>query len=295
MITYNHEKFIGEAIEGVLIQEVDFEVELVIADDCSTDQTGEIIRNYIEMHPKGRWIKYHRHIENKGMMPNFIWALEQCRGEYIALCEGDDLWTEKRKLKFQVEFLSNNINYNACFHNVSILENGIIKDDFITKKKISKPTNSYWDLLLYGNNIHTCSYMFRMNDLIVPSFFYDLSVGDYFLYLELAKKNNLTKRMDFNGALYRFGVGSFSSSGSSEMRKKFKKSLLIASRNEENIVKKIFLNFKFNQENLYSINRVSKNEIDSLGSFIISLSFIQIIKSIFKMIFRIEHGRCRCF
>jgi glycosyltransferase involved in cell wall biosynthesis len=79
MITYNHEAFIAEAIEGVLMQEVDFPVELIIADDCSPDRTSEIVQGYLDTHPKGHWIKYTRHDQNKGMMPNFVWALEQAK------------------------------------------------------------------------------------------------------------------------------------------------------------------------------------------------------------------------
>lgn len=105
MITYKHEAFIAEAIEGVLMQEVDFPVELIIADDCSPDGTKEIAQRYIETHPKGHWIKYTRHSQNKGMMPNFIWALEQAKGEYIALCEGDDYWTDPFKIQKQVDLM----------------------------------------------------------------------------------------------------------------------------------------------------------------------------------------------
>ena len=64
MITFNHEKYIAEAIEGVLMQDVDFEFELIIADDCSTDRTGEIVKTFIETHPRGNWIKYTLHKEN---------------------------------------------------------------------------------------------------------------------------------------------------------------------------------------------------------------------------------------
>lgn len=120
MITYNHEQFIGEAIEGVLMQQADFPIELIIADDCSPDRTSEIIQKYIENHPKGRWIDYTRHSINKGMMPNFIWALQQARGKYIALCEGDDYWTNPLKLQKQVDFLEKHHAYSGCAHEVEI-------------------------------------------------------------------------------------------------------------------------------------------------------------------------------
>ncbi len=119
MITYMHEAFIAQAIEGVLMQEVDFPVEFIIADDCSPDQTSQIVKTYIETHPKGHWIKYTQHERNKGMMPNFIWALEQAKGKYIALCEGDDYWSDNRKLRKQLDYLHVNAGFSFCFSNIS--------------------------------------------------------------------------------------------------------------------------------------------------------------------------------
>jgi glycosyltransferase involved in cell wall biosynthesis len=119
MITYKHETFISEAIEGVLMQICDFEVELIIADDCSPDGTEKIVRKYIENHPRGHWIKYHKHEKNVGMMPNFNWALNQAKGKYIAICDGDDYWIDNSKLKYQSEILLNNadivLTYTNCF------------------------------------------------------------------------------------------------------------------------------------------------------------------------------------
>lgn len=115
MITYQHEAFITEAIEGVLMQEVDFPVELIIADDCSPDRTAEIVIRYRDTHPKGHWIQYTRHTKNKGMTPNFSWALKVAKGQFIAFCEGDDYWTDPYKLQKQVDFLEGNKNYSHCW------------------------------------------------------------------------------------------------------------------------------------------------------------------------------------
>lgn len=132
MITYNHEAFIAEAIEGVLMQVADFPIEFIIADDCSPDRTNEIVQNYINNHPNGKWITYTRHPNNKGMMPNFIWALEQAKGKYIALCEGDDYWTDPLKLQKQVDFLEENEEYVVSGHNATIITN----DGSVLKEKI---------------------------------------------------------------------------------------------------------------------------------------------------------------
>lgn len=105
MITYGHEKYIREAIEGVLMQECDFEIELIIANDCSPDQTDAVIQNILENHPRAAWIKYFRHDKNLGMIPNFLFALNQCKGEFVAMCEGDDYWITKDKLQKQIAVL----------------------------------------------------------------------------------------------------------------------------------------------------------------------------------------------
>ena len=153
MITYGHEKYIREAIEGVLIQECDFEIELILANDCSPDRTDEIIQDIIKNHPKGCWIKYFKHESNIGMMPNFIFAIKECEGKYIALCEGDDYWTDDYKLSKQVDFLEQNPEFSLYFHKSEdklgkILQN--IEDKTYNAEELL--TNWY---------IHTASTVFR--------------------------------------------------------------------------------------------------------------------------------------
>ena len=120
MITYKHAAFIQQAVESILNQETDFEVELIIAEDKSPDNTKEIVSSIIGSHPKGHTIRYFRNEQNLGIMPNSKKALDMVRGEYIATCEGDDYWTDPLKLKKQVEFLDHNPSFAICFHNTRI-------------------------------------------------------------------------------------------------------------------------------------------------------------------------------
>ncbi|MBG6062954.1 glycosyltransferase involved in cell wall biosynthesis [Flavobacterium sp. CG_9.1] len=115
MITYGHEDYIREAIEGVLMQECDFEIELIVANDCSPDKSDAIIKNIIRTNPRGSIINYIKHEQNIGMMSNFIFAIQQCHGKYIALCDGDDYWTDPLKLQKQVDFLQANEEYSICW------------------------------------------------------------------------------------------------------------------------------------------------------------------------------------
>ena len=122
MITYKHEAYIAQAIEGVLMQETNFEYDLIIADDCSPDKTEEIVKNIIATHPKGHIIKYFRHEKNIGMQANGLFAVQECKGKYIALCEGDDYWTDPLKLQKQVDFLEKNEEFVVVYHHFDVLD-----------------------------------------------------------------------------------------------------------------------------------------------------------------------------
>lgn len=117
MIAYNVGKYIGEAIEGVLKQKADFAIELVISNDSSSDNTEEVVLKYIKEHPNGNWIKYKRQEKNLGSTLNYLWVLENCSGEYIALCDGDDFWTDASKVQKQVDFLEAHHEFIGSFHN----------------------------------------------------------------------------------------------------------------------------------------------------------------------------------
>jgi glycosyltransferase involved in cell wall biosynthesis len=120
MITYKHEAYIKQAIEGVLMQETNFEYELIISDDCSPDLTKQVVDDIIANHKKGNKIKYFRHEKNVGMQNNSAFALLKCNAKYIAICEGDDYWIDPLKLQKQVDFLENNPNYSFCCHSYKI-------------------------------------------------------------------------------------------------------------------------------------------------------------------------------
>ena len=102
MITYNHEPYIAQAIEGVLSQETDFPVELIIGEDCSTDRTREIVLEYQRRYPEIIRVLFSE--KNVGMHENFRRTPLAARGKYIAFCDGDDWWHRRDKLKIQIPF-----------------------------------------------------------------------------------------------------------------------------------------------------------------------------------------------
>lgn len=119
--TYNHEKFINEAIEGFLEQEVDFPVEIVVHDDCSSDKTQEIVCAYRDRYPSlFRVILQTTNQWELGYAASQI-AISHCRGEYVAFCEGDDYWQSQNKLAAQVELLRKARRAVGCFHSADDL------------------------------------------------------------------------------------------------------------------------------------------------------------------------------
>ena len=112
MITYNHEKYIEEAITSVMNQKGKFEVELVIGNDCSKDNTSKIINKLVEKYP-GK-IKFLDRKKNMGVINNLLDVLAYCDGDYVAFLEGDDYWLTDSKLKKQIAFLEKNKDYSIC-------------------------------------------------------------------------------------------------------------------------------------------------------------------------------------
>ncbi|WP_152055239.1 glycosyltransferase [Aliarcobacter butzleri] len=126
-ITYNHEKYIEEAIDSFLMQETNFPFEIVVGEDFSTDNTRKIVEKYKENYPN--IIKLIVSENNVGMQANGQRTMEACKGEYIAACEGDDYWMDAEKLQIQKDFLESNPEYIICYTDVEAFnENGIIQD-----------------------------------------------------------------------------------------------------------------------------------------------------------------------
>ncbi|HSW37368.1 MAG TPA: glycosyltransferase [Candidatus Saccharimonadales bacterium] len=177
-ITYNHEKYIREALDSFVAQKTNFDFEVIVADDCSTDKTPEIIKEYEKAYPN--IFKPVLRKKNIGAVANFIDALQLAQGEYIALCEGDDYWTDPEKLQIQVDFLQKNPDYAFCFHPVNILfeddkHTEVTNSDLKDKQQVTATD------LLKGNFIYTNSVVYRkQNYSHMPG---DVMPLDWYLHL----------------------------------------------------------------------------------------------------------------
>ena len=118
LITYRHQKYIEQAVEGSLMQEGIEDFEIVVGDDKSLDDTVSIIRNTLKDHPNVRFLQRKK---NVGMHRNWLDTIMACKGKYIALIEGDDLWTDSRKLKKQIDILEKNPDLSLCFTDAAVI------------------------------------------------------------------------------------------------------------------------------------------------------------------------------
>ncbi len=184
MITYGHEKYIGEAINGVFMQQTDFPVELIIANDCSPDQTDEVIKSFLNKVPDNITVNYACHMKNMGMQANFIWACGKATGKYIALCEGDDYWTDPLKLQKQVDFLEDNPDFTFSMGRVNML---IEKTGEIRKRKerVNPQVNEMYSLKDYISApfSQTSSFLFRHDGVPFPEWFHHVHAGDQSLVI----------------------------------------------------------------------------------------------------------------
>ena len=182
MCVYNHEKYIAQAIEGVVNQVTSFKYRLLIGEDCSTDKSREIIEKYVKLYPDK--ITPFFHSKNVGAFENSKVLFRECTSKYIALCDGDDYWTDPFKLERQITFLENNPQYVGCFHNTE--ERFEDDPDAASGLYCNYPAarSISFNDLCYMNIIPTCSVVYR-NGLFdkFPDWYYRLTMGDWPLHL----------------------------------------------------------------------------------------------------------------
>lgn len=140
MITYNHERFIAGAIEGVMMQQTNFPVQLIIGEDCSTDNTRRICIEYQQKYPDRITLRLPE--KNLGGMNNFLENLDACLDgfKYVAMCEGDDYWIDPLKLQKQVDYLESHPDCGLVYTDVKIYDDPTRR--FIERKHKPRPADS---------------------------------------------------------------------------------------------------------------------------------------------------------
>lgn len=204
MITYNHEDFIEQAIESVLMQETDFVFELIIANDKSRDNTSIVINQIINHHPKSYLIKFLDNVENLGPNANYINAYNSSKGKYIAVCEGDDFWGDKNKLQCQHNFLEEHLDYVLCYHDAICIDKiGNIIPDILN----GKPPEELSELdLMKGMQPLPLTTFYRKLPMDIPQVMGSIVNGDTFL-ISLLGNYGKGRRLKVKPASYRHHIG----------------------------------------------------------------------------------------
>jgi len=209
--TFNHENYIEKAINSFLAQEVDFQIQIIIKDDASTDRTAEIILEYQAKYPELIYpLLFRENLFSKGVRISATHMLPIIKGEYVAYCEGDDYWTDTSKLQKQVNFLDKNAEYTGGFTNYSIVDE---KGKILNEKALDEAKNKIEHVdILKRITPKTLCCIFRKNciPLELPKEYYKVNNGDLFLHSMLSRKGPYFYMDDVTGAYreHSFGIWS---------------------------------------------------------------------------------------
>jgi glycosyltransferase involved in cell wall biosynthesis len=187
MPTYNQGRFLAQALSSVLAQRVNFEYEIIVGEDCSTDSTREILMDFHHRHPE-KIIPLLRE-RNLGVQ-NFPDMVARCRGEYVAILEGDDYWTRDDKLQMQVHFLDTHLDHSVCYTRALFVEEGAQGHSEV-QPQISAGSYSITDLFAI-NPVVTCTVMYRWSSVgPLPDWTLGLKMGDWPLHVLVARSGKV--------------------------------------------------------------------------------------------------------
>ena len=226
-MTFNHENYIAQALDGFLMQKTTFPFEVLVHDDASTDKTANIIREYEAKFPK--IVKGIYETENQYSNPEKFSHHKKIdaaiKGKYIAFCEGDDYWIDENKLQMQIEFLESNPEYGMCYTKAKQFVQS--KKKYL--KKIGNKSKGFRDLLIHDSVVPTLTTCFRTD--LFKEYFVEICpqkqnwlMGDYPMWLFFSKKSKIFF-LNKTSAVYRILTNSASHSSDKEKIKAFYKSL----------------------------------------------------------------------
>lgn len=213
-ITYNHSAYIRQCLDGMLMQQTTFDFEILIHDDCSTDGTDDIIREYASKYPKIIKPLFEEENQYQQGKPigTAVWNLPRAKGKYIAFCEGDDYWTDPLKLQKQVDFMEANPEYGLCYTDYNFCDEfGNITEESHFKSSQCKPILTFEEHLFSQGYIAPMSWLYRKDvyKSITNDMLQGTSDGTYVLALEFFAKSKVAYLSDTT-ATYRVHQGSAS-------------------------------------------------------------------------------------
>jgi len=207
-LVYNHGKYLRQCLDGFVMQQTNFPFYAVVHDDASTDNSQAIIREYSEKYPcviRAIFEKENQYSKHDGGLYRIMWEVSK-DSKYIAVCEGDDYWTDPMKLQKQVDFMESHPDFAICFHPVKVLNEltGELTDDNLMK--VPEVTEIFD--LAKANYMHTASVLYRTSAYKpdIQSRIGGIVVDDYSVWMPLALSGKIYKLRD-QMAVYRYGQG----------------------------------------------------------------------------------------
>lgn len=188
--TYNHERFIEEALDSVFLQKVNFDFDVLLCDDCSTDKTVRIAQEYAKKHSN---LIVKQNSKNLGMLQNYKQAFAACKTEYIAILEGDDIWTDKNKLQKQVDLLDKDPEATMCFHHFKGLcqwdKSFVERPEKHTYNKDLITIESIYAIRTIGN-FSVCIYRKKYIDQIPDDYYHTPNAADFLFNIHILKQGH---------------------------------------------------------------------------------------------------------
>lgn len=214
MLAYNHGSYLAEAIEGVIAQKTDFPIELIIGEDCSTDNTRDIALDYQRRYPQLIRVIYSE--RNVGMLSNYRRVLTACRGEFIGFCEGDDYWHHPNKLQMQVAYLREHPECVVVHSDYDYRVGSRIRRLIMKAEQRHIPVGQAYDLLQHGYSVGTATLLYQAAILKsfeqTPFAVQAYRFGDYSRLLHASRCGEIGY-LDESLATYRYMPGSAMNSG----------------------------------------------------------------------------------
>lgn len=209
---YNHESFIRQTLDSIVNQITEYKYRVIPSDDCSTDNTRSILESYALRYPDKVFPVYHP--QNIGAHANGYSLLMATTSKYVAVCDGDDYWTDPHKLQKQVSFLENNPDYVICFGDAGIIDkhgNPLPKEDY--HPPITKEIYTIEDFILAERHIIPTATLVYRNLLQkpIPEFYKTILSGDIFIVIMVAHHGK-ARFLNENFAIYRVHSGGITKS-----------------------------------------------------------------------------------
>ena len=267
LLTYNQEQFIAQTINSILMQKANFNFQIVIGEDCSTDGTRSICKTFAEKYSNK--IKLLPALEkNIGLIANYMRTIKACEGKYIAICDGDDYWIDENKLQKQVSFLEDNPNYSIVYSKLKkLFPDGTFKESIQRKLKQAGD----FDDLVFENVIPSVTVLFRnrQNISAVPTWITNFPYGDWPTYLWILKDGGKIYFMDEITAVYRMHIGV-----SAQVRKSSSNTLLV----NLGILKCIWNDSGFHHKKSIVLRAIQKLEVGLMTSYNREKQYLKALK-----------------